>query len=604
MVNYHLEYIKASGAGQRDSEIRFINGINIIHGKSDSGKTVMANCIAYLMGNDDSCPGTLIKNGYDVITGGFIKGEFHITISRKLKSNEAEVTSDDPFIKTGIYPISDNSSDCDLNLIMLHMIGIDYVPKVASNALSNKIRMTWNALMRFLYLKKEIIVKDRDLWIDKKETKTYFLSLLLYLFYGQDFSFPDESMKPEIRNAIIQTKSELLIDQRANAEEKLNAARSRIDSMGEIPDINTVDECRRYLQEVNNLIDDTVRENKEYGRKIMQEERKLDELVLLKSRYRTLFEQYTADIERLDTIAQGQKNLFDYPDFSVCPVCGGELPQNVVNSYIDAAKAEFSKTVGLMKDLSKAINDVDARIEEKKKGIQELENKKIICRDVIEKSLEPKQVGFDQIVKKYEESVSLKKEIQMLSALVDYYDTELSSLSRNKKKKGDKKPSYKPMNHFKNDDLEELTKNAARIMDACGMKDSQRASFDISSGDIKIDGEYKSAFHGQGYSSLINSIVYLVFHEFCHLHAMFDPGFLIIDTPLLGLVDSLETDSPNEIYDRFYSYLANNKNINQIIILENMDHLPEFLYNIDNVKVHDFSENIRKGFLLDMSVYD
>ena len=51
MKNYYIEKITVSGPGKKDSTVSFINGLNIISGPSNTGKTSIAKSIDYLYGS-------------------------------------------------------------------------------------------------------------------------------------------------------------------------------------------------------------------------------------------------------------------------------------------------------------------------------------------------------------------------------------------------------------------------------------------------------------------------------------------------------------------------------------------------------------------------
>ena len=45
---FHINSVKVTGPGVRDSEVQFQEGLNIIEGGSDTGKTSIVHCILYV----------------------------------------------------------------------------------------------------------------------------------------------------------------------------------------------------------------------------------------------------------------------------------------------------------------------------------------------------------------------------------------------------------------------------------------------------------------------------------------------------------------------------------------------------------------------------
>ena len=57
--------------------------------------------------------------------------------------------------------------------------------------------------------------------------------------------------------------------------------------------------------------------------------------------------------------------------------------------------------------------------------------------------------------------------------------------------------------------------------------------------DIEVNGHKKLHVNGQGYCSFLNSIVAVVFRCCMEKYAKYNPGFVVIDTPFLGLAQVL-----------------------------------------------------------------
>ena len=60
-MSFYIERIIVTGSGKTDSIIDLSNGVNIIYGPSNTGKTYIVKCIDYMFGSD--------KEPIDVSTG-------------------------------------------------------------------------------------------------------------------------------------------------------------------------------------------------------------------------------------------------------------------------------------------------------------------------------------------------------------------------------------------------------------------------------------------------------------------------------------------------------------------------------------------------------
>ena len=91
-----------------------------------------------------------------------------------------------------------------------------------------------------------------------------------------------------------------------------------------------------------------------------------------------------------------------------------------------------------------------------------------------------------------------------------------------------------------------------------------------------MDGVPKSEDQGKGYRSFLNSVVALMLYEYFNRDKVFiKPGFLMIDTPLLGLDENEDVSGNNTIKKGLYQYFINHQGDGQIIIVDNLNTIPE-----------------------------
>lgn len=51
-MSFYIEKLTVTGSGKTDSTIDLSNGVNIIYGPSNTGKTYIVKCIDYMFGSD------------------------------------------------------------------------------------------------------------------------------------------------------------------------------------------------------------------------------------------------------------------------------------------------------------------------------------------------------------------------------------------------------------------------------------------------------------------------------------------------------------------------------------------------------------------------
>jgi hypothetical protein len=81
---------------------------------------------------------------------------------------------------------------------------------------------------------------------------------------------------------------------------------------------------------------------------------------------------------------------------------------------------------------------------------------------------------------------------------------------------------------------------------------------------------------------------------------MFTPGLLIIDTPLLGLDQGVDDAAPESMRTALFRYFMNNQSEGQLIVVENIEHIPNLDFEKAGATVTTFTKGRfegRYGFL-------
>ena len=102
MHSFMIERLSVSGAGKVDGVINFTDGLNIIQGRSNTGKTWILKCIYYLFSSDTRPYSPL--TGYTDIEGIFLTKRYgRITMSRKLDEEKVTVVAESDEVEDGEY---------------------------------------------------------------------------------------------------------------------------------------------------------------------------------------------------------------------------------------------------------------------------------------------------------------------------------------------------------------------------------------------------------------------------------------------------------------------------------------------------------------------
>ena len=77
-------------------------------------------------------------------------------------------------------------------------------------------------------------------------------------------------------------------------------------------------------------------------------------------------------------------------------------------------------------------------------------------------------------------------------------------------------------------------------------------------------------------------------------HAIYNPELLIIDTPLHGFDEDDSEDAPESMKAGLFNYFINHQE-GQLIVIENLDHIPHLDYEASGANVITFTKRKIKG---------
>lgn len=113
--------------------------------------------------------------------------------------------------------------------------------------------------------------------------------------------------------------------------------------------------------------------------------------------------------------------------------------------------------------------------------------------------------------------------------------------------------------------------------------------------DIEVNGGKKATKHGKGYRAFLNTVVALMFRKYLCNDAKYNPGLLIIDTPLLGLDQGVDDAAPESMRTALFTYFINHQNEGQVIVIENLDHIPNLNYKESGANIITFTKGRSEG---------
>ena len=594
-MSFYIEKIIVTGSGKTDSIIELSNGVNIIYGPSNTGKTYIVKCIDYMFGSE--------REPIDISTGyQYIKIIVRtqcgtITMSRKIGENKIEVSSNDNNVPSGKYATKASRTNYDktINSVWLSLIGINDLHLVISNENYKKQILSWRTFSHMFMLTETKIISEYSAILSGRDTSnTAVIASLIFLLSGQDFAETETKDTKEIKEAKKNAVKAYINKELFRLSER---NQELLAQLKENPNIDIAVEIEKIMAEISTnekRINSSIEENQKILAQLYEKNENLSECNVLLNRYDELTTQYDADLKRLNFIVDGEANL--NTSFSThCPFCDGEVVVKKNQNYIDAAKSDYKKIKLQAKDLESASKELRSEKLSLEQEIGTLMAKKKSIEELIEKELKPQVFNLKEKLSTYKDAIECQKEIDILKKLTEQKTADMIENDTDE----ESELKFKVKEHLDYSFINELSNGIKSFLENCNYDNLLSVIFDKADMDIVINGKKKSS-NGKGYNAYFNSVVAIVLSRYMESKAKYSPDFLVLDSPILSLKEK-ETKKPSEtMRNTLFENIVDNQKGIQTIVIEN--EIPEINYKDANI-IHFTKEknNGRYGFLLDVA---
>lgn len=593
-MSFYIEKIIVTGSGKTDSIIELSDGVNIIYGPSNTGKTYIVKCIDYMFGSDKEPID--ISTGYQYVKIIVKTKNGKLTMSRKIGENKIEVSSTDDNISSGKYntKASRNNYNKTINSIWLSLIGIDEMHLIISNENFKKQILSWRAFSHMFMLTETKIISEFSVFLSGHDiSNTAVISSLIFLLSGKDFAESETKDSKEIKEAKKKAVKEYINKELFRLSERnqelLIQEKEATDANIELEVEKIVSKIAEHERHINESID----ENQKILAQLHIDNEALSECNVLLNRYDELTTQYAADLKRLSFIIDGEVN-FSEQSLAQCPFCDNKIDVKKSHNYIDAAKSDYKKIKLQAKDLEKASQSLCEEKSTLEQDIKMLMKKKELTEELIEIELKPQLHTLKEKLYKYKDMIERKKEMDIIKKFseqktADIIDNESDDESELK---------YKVKEHLDYSFINDLSSSISAFLEDCKYDNLLSVIFDKSSMDIVVNGKKKNS-NGKGYNAYFNSVVAIALSRYMEEKAEYSPNFLVLDSPILSLKEKQSKKPSETMRNTLFKNIISKQNRIQTIVIEN--EIPNIDYK--DVKIIHFTkekDNGRYGFLIDV----
>jgi DNA repair exonuclease SbcCD ATPase subunit len=340
MADFYIKKIIVSGGSNEPSTLDFTDGLNIVCGPSNTGKSYIIECLDFLFGSRKI---RLAQNaGYDTVKVIVqVKGDGIVTFERKVDARKISVASTAKGIDSGSYTI--DGAKNNISDVWLSLIGVKETPSIIKNSRFDKQRLGLRSFLHAILINEANVFQTEPILASRHDTqKTASLSALLYLMTGLNYEETDPKEEKKIKEA----KKKAVV---AYINSRLDSMAERVGELDELvtPDTQSlqarVEELIDEIAVTERQIADAIDRSRSLMAEIYDRNEQLAECNTLYNRIQALRTQYNADIKRLTFIVEGEIHKGDLPTNAKCPFCDGEITEHHEHSYVEASRAEAER---------------------------------------------------------------------------------------------------------------------------------------------------------------------------------------------------------------------------------------------------------------------
>ncbi|GAB9167376.1 ATP-binding protein [Bradyrhizobium diazoefficiens] len=591
---FSLRHLAFTGPGLEPAKLSFADGVSVVFGASDTGKSYIVKATSFMMGARTKLPKIDESDGYDAGWLGLVlPSGREVTLYRSTKGggmrlHEGLVTAAAKNTGT-VLATTDNKKDETVSHFLLDQIGLaDKL--IVRNGNADKEKLSIRLLAPLFLIEEDLIINGRSpiLYSQQHAEVTFEKNLFRLLLTGQDDSGVQTVMSSKSRTLATTAKVEILDELIAQIDEQLGEGEiDRADLQRRIDDVDaSLASLHETVQGAQKDIDDLVSERRAKADRKLEFNGRLTELDVTLGRFASLDAVYGSDIARLEALEEGGF-ILSAMSGQDCAVCGAPPSAQRHNHAADeiqkshaAAAAEARKIERERRDLARTVASLTVEAGGLRNAIAELDRDLVgIERRIAE--ARPKEVAARN---DYEVFSSRKSELETTSSLLARRDDLVVKKSQVEAKPPAKKAEDKMLVGIDGPTAYAFGKTVREVLQTWRFPRASEAQFDLTTSDITIGGKERSA-SGKGVKAILHAALNVALLIYCRERNLPHPGIIMLDTPLLTYREPLDSKygdlSPDEVElsntslaTRFYDHLMSLKDIAQFVVIENKD-VPE-----------------------------
>ena len=606
-LGFHLVRLTLTGANVADAEVRFRRGLNVISGPSDTGKTLILQCIDFMLGGRDTPKDIPEMQGYDTATLEIIAlaDDTSYVLSRGLRGGSFRLRHPDGS-EAVLAERHSVDRDDTVSQFLLDLVGLAG-KRVRTNARGETRSLSFRDLAHLTVISEEEIIRAQSPVLSGQyTTRTTEKSVFRLLLSGVDDSAVVAIEGPQVSRARIDAKEEVL--QQLASQARTQLAELAVDDEApalreQLGRLDTVyGEAESRLASLGSSVNEVESRRRDAWTRLIQIESRLEVLRALAERFTLLRTQYVSDRQRLEAIAEAGVRLEEL-GVERCPVCGAapehhdeshRLSRAEPSSIVEASASEAARIRSLMSDLDATRRELGGesdRLSSEKVSLQATVSD---LASTLAASLRPQARELTEVLRvtrdtrdRVRRALDLHSQLAQVEAIADGLVGEVPSSGA---------PGSTDISAGQ---AEAFAQEAERRLRAWNFPGLERVTFSEADWDMVISGRRRTS-HGKGVRAVTHAAFTAALLAYCERHRLPHPGFVVMDSPLVVYrepdVDDLSF--PADVKRAFFRDLTTAFASLQVIVLEN-EEPPEDLAEIQQMARIRFTGTTtgRAGFI-------
>jgi ssDNA-binding Zn-finger/Zn-ribbon topoisomerase 1 len=602
-----LRELRLTGTDVEDAIVTFADGLNVIVGPSDTGKTYIAQCLSFIVGSGKMPKSIPQARPYDtahVVLVAREDGTQH-RLARRLDGAGPVQQS---IGEAPVRPLRGKHDPKRVDTLPALLLDLSQLSgRVVRTHAHGKTRpLAFSDVARLFVVDEENVISERSPILGSQNTgKLVARRTFRLVLTGTDDAGVVAVAKPEIARANRAGRTEILEQLAQGVRADLN--RLNIEGNIEDTELRAAEWERRAAVAASELDQarraaDPVEERRRIVLSDLRRTRSLSEhRQELQTRFTLLKAQYGSDLDRLALVEQAGGRLEQLTE-ERCPICGAPAEHQQhehrrdhfdASNIAESCRAESQKIGILVRDLDATMTANDIELSQLREQGVKLEDALRAAEAELVSVLQP-QLGKATRALRESEAGRIR-ETQAAGLLRQ--ERELVALLADAKATAIPKRADGSIDGVSTAESEALMTAVETLLKSWHFPDLDRVTWSERDEDIVVDGRRRASY-GKGKRAIMRSAFNLALLRMLTDEQRPSPGFVLIDSPLVVYrePDAGEEAFPLAVKKHFYEVLAQDFTDAQVLIFEN-DAPPVSVADHSNITVFTGTEGGRGGFI-------